>query len=127
MKRKLKFKRRFWLLWTIGGKNLLIFFQFNFNSFLLSFSNGSIVNKLIKRGSVSEHAQRRNSEAREVKNEMSKLIETEESMTGTVTWALYGRYFQRMGILLSVVAIGSNLLYHTASVYSNGEQISFAL
>lgn len=59
------------------------------------------------------------SEAREVKNEMSKLIETEDAMVGTVTWALYGRYFKRMGTLLSVVAVGSNLLYHGASVYSN--------
>lgn len=85
-----------------------------------SYSNGSITNRQKKRLSESKEAQRRNSEAREVKNEMSKLIETEEAMIGTVTWALYGRYFKRMGILLSIVAIGSNLLYHTASVYSNG-------
>lgn len=54
-----------------------------------------------------------------MKNEMSKLIETEDAMTGTVTWALYGRYFKRMGIGLSIVAVGSNFIYHAVSVYSN--------
>lgn len=86
---------------------------------MFSFSNGSINSKHNKRLSESKEAQRRMSEAREVKNEMSKLIETEDAMVGTVTWALYGRYFKRMGTLLSVVAVGSNLLYHGASVYSN--------
>lgn len=106
---------------------LLLFFL-NFPRF--SFSNGSIHsidNKRKKRHSESTEAQRRNSEAREVKNEMSKLIETEDAQVGTVTWSLYLRYFKRMGTALSITTVSVFLVYHVLSVYSNGNILTFSI
>lgn len=65
--------------------------------------------------------QRRESEQLEPFNEMSKLTETEEAAVGTVSWALYGRYFKRMGLGLSISSSLTFFLFLGANVYSNGE------
>lgn len=97
------------------------------NASVLEFIRGSIVGRRSRKfsGTRSEQLQRRvsiaDSEPSEVMNEMSKLTETEEAAVGSVSWALYGRYFKRMGLGFSITSSLAILFFHVANVYSNSE------
>lgn len=65
----------------------------------------------------------------EVRNEdikpSTKLIEDEESATGTIGLGVYYRYFKNIGLGLSITVLVSNIVYQGASVYSNGKSNLF--
>lgn len=55
----------------------------------------------------------------------TKLIEDEESATGTIGLGVYYRYFKNIGLGLSITVLVSNIVYQGASVYSNGKSNLF--
>lgn len=50
----------------------------------------------------------------------TKLIETEDSATGSVSFGVYLRYFKSVGIPFSITVFVFNALNQTMSVLSNG-------
>jgi hypothetical protein len=60
------------------------------------------------------------SEKKERKPEISKLIEAEEAATGSIGFGVYIEYFKKVGLWLSIFALGSNIFYQAASIFSNG-------
>ena len=73
----------------------------------------------------SEDKRRRISEQVEAENKVSKLTEAEEAAVGSVSWSLYGRYFKKMGLWISVTSTISIALFHASHVFSSGE-LSFS-
>jgi hypothetical protein len=57
-----------------------------------------------------------------VRKTLAKLIENEESGGGNVNLKIYMSYFKHAGLLMSILAFGSNILFQAASVGSNGEK-----
>lgn len=54
----------------------------------------------------------------------TKLIESEDAATGSVSIAVYIRYFKSIGIFLGVAAVLSNALNQAASVYAGSNYLS---
>lgn len=53
----------------------------------------------------------------------TKLIETEETATGSVGWGVYVRYFKSIGFALGLTAVISNALMQASSVYSGSKEM----
>lgn len=72
---------------------------------------------------MSRKGSKRRSEVRneDIKPSTTKLIEDEESATGTIGLGVYYRYFKNIGLGLSITVLVSNIVYQGASVYSNGK------
>jgi hypothetical protein len=49
----------------------------------------------------------------------SKLIETEDSQTGSVDWRIYLRYFKSVGGIFIIIIFASNVMNQTFSILSN--------
>jgi hypothetical protein len=52
---------------------------------------------------------------------MSKLTEIEEAAIGSVSWALYGRYFKRMGVGLSTSFSLGIFFFYVTNIYTNSK------
>jgi hypothetical protein len=52
----------------------------------------------------------------------SKLTEIEEVASGSVGWKVYIRYFQSIGILMSISAVLSNAFNSGAGIYSSSKK-----
>lgn len=70
-------------------------------------------------------SQRRQSEKSEkeapIKKPVSKLTETEDAGSGAVGFGVYIRYFQSIGIALTIAAILSNCINSGTSIYSSSK------
>lgn len=54
---------------------------------------------------------------------MSKLVENEDTGTGTVSLKIYLKYFKHAGLLMSLLAFGTNILFQVAAVGSNSKEV----
>lgn len=68
-------------------------------------------------------SQRRQSEKEEAppKRTMAKLTEVEDAGSGAVGFGVYIRYFQSVGIAMTVWAIISNVINSGMSIYSSSK------
>lgn len=82
------------------------------------------VSRITTRSSTSLNSKRRSSTRSSDREDFqnaakSKLIETEDSQTGSVDWRIYLRYFKSIGGLFITFIFISNALNQTFSVLSN--------
>ena len=54
---------------------------------------------------------------------MSKLIESEDAGSGTVSLKVYLKYFKHAGMLMTLLAFGTNILFQVAAVGSNSKEV----
>lgn len=76
--------------------------------------------KISKEGSVRRRSSRRSQEEDvEKPKPVTKLIETEDSATGSVEWAVYLRYFKSIGLPYFITILVFNGINQSMAVLSN--------
>lgn len=80
--------------------------------------NGSIRKRRISQRRQSERSEK---ETEDKAKQGAKLTEMEDAATGAVGFKVYLRYFQSIGIWMSVGAVLSNALNSAASIYSSSK------
>ena len=79
--------------------------------------NGSIRKRRLSQRRTSDKSEK---EAPIVKPN-TKLTETEDAGSGAVGFSVYIRYFQSIGLALTVAAIASNVINSGTSIYSSSK------
>lgn len=85
--------------------------------------NGSIRKRRVSQRRQSDKSEKGVSEtkAENKQKQGGKLTESEDSATGAVGLKVYLRYFQSIGVWLSISAVLCNAINSGASIYSSSE------